>query len=186
MDVSLWSEVAQIIGDELCDYDPDHNSDYKERTAALRKRLDSLHNYGVTHIASIPEDQRVLVTSHDAFRYFGKAYGIQVEAIQGISTESEAGLQRVNELVDLIVSRKVKAVFVESSVPKESIEALLLGAESRGHKVTIAAELYSDAMGDAGTYEGTYIGMMDHNLTAIARALGSTTVPESGFRGTEK
>lgn len=182
MDVSLWSEVAQVIGDELSSYDPSHATEYRERAAQVRAKLDALHNYGVKHIGSIPSDQRVLVTSHDAFRYFGKAYGIEVEAIQGISTESEAGLQRVNELVDMLVARKVKAVFIESSVPKESIEALLLGAESRGHKVTIAAELYSDAMGDAGTYEGTYIGMMDHNLTSIAKALGSTTVPEAGFR----
>ena len=87
----------------------------------------------------------------------------------------------MNELVDMLVARKVKAVFVESSVPKESIESLLLGAQNRGHNVTIAAELYSDAMGDAGTYEGTYIGMMDHNLSSIARALGSETVPEKGF-----
>lgn len=181
MDVSLWSDVAQVIGDELSDYDPPHKEDYLKRTTSLRAKLDALHEYGVKQIASIPEDQRVLVTSHDAFRYFGKAYGIEVEAIQGISTESEAGLQRMNELVDMLVKRKVKAVFVESSVPKESIESLLLGAQSRGHQVTIAAELFSDAMGDAGTYEGTYIGMMDHNLTSIARALGSATVPEKGF-----
>lgn len=181
MDVSLWSDVAQIIGDELSDYDPSHKDDYVKRTQSLRAKLDALHAYGVKQIASIPQDQRVLVTSHDAFRYFGRAYGIEVEAIQGISTESEAGLQRMNELVDMLVKRKVKAVFVESSVPKESIESLLLGAKNRGHVVTIAAELYSDAMGDAGTYEGTYVGMMDHNLSSIARALGSETVPEGGF-----
>ena len=181
MDVSLWSEVAQVIGDELSQYDPTHKEDYQKRTQELRAKLDALHQYGQTQIASIPKDQRVLVTSHDAFRYFGRAYGIEVEEIQGISTESEAGLQRMNELVDMLVSRKVQAVFVESSVPKESIESLLLGAQNRGHKVTIAAELYSDAMGDAGTYEGTYIGMMDHNLSSIARALGSTTVPKKGF-----
>lgn len=181
MDVSLWSEVARVIGDELSDYDPAHREGYLKRTMALRTKLDGLHQYGVKQIASIPDDQRVLVTSHDAFRYFGQAYGIDVQAIQGISTESEAGLQRMNELVDMLVTRRVKAVFVESSVPKESIESLLRGAENRDHKVTIAAELYSDAMGESGSYEGTYIGMMDHNLTSIARALGSETVPEGGF-----
>ena len=92
----------------------------------------------------------------------------------------------MNELVDMLVERKVKAVFVESSVPKESIESLLLGAQNRGHKVTIAAELYSDAMGDVGTYEGTYLGMMDHNLSSIARALGGESVPEGGFRNLRK
>ena len=181
MDVSLWSEVAQAIGDELSEYDPAHKEDYIMRTQGLRNKLDALHQYGVEQIAGIPKDQRLLVTSHDAFRYFGRAYGIEVEAIQGISTESEAGLQRMNELVDMLVDRKVKAVFVESSVPKESIESLLLGAQNRGHKVTIAAELYSDAMGDSDKDEGTYIGMMDHNLSSIARALGSETVPEGGF-----
>jgi manganese/zinc/iron transport system substrate-binding protein len=181
MDVSLWSDAAQVIGDELSDYDPAHKEDYLKRTLALRAKLDALHQYGVKQIASIPLDQRVLVTSHDAFRYFGRAYGIEVEAIQGISTESEAGLQRMNELVDMLVKRKVKAVFVESSVPKESIESLLLGAQNRDHKVTIAAELFSDAMGEEGKYKGTYIGMMDHNLSSIARALGSETVTEGGF-----
>lgn len=181
MDVSLWSDVAQVIGDELSQYDPEHAEAYQQRTKRMRSKLDALHQYGVQQIGSIPTDQRVLVTSHDAFRYFGKAYAIEVMAIQGISTESEAGLQRVNDLVDMLVSRKVKAVFVESSVPRESIEALLLGAKSRGHEVTIAAELYSDAMGD-DDYTGTYIGMMDHNLTSIARALGSSAVPEGGFR----
>ncbi len=186
MDVSLWSEVAQVIGKELSDYDPAHQDDYQKRTQALRAKLDALHEYGKTQIASIPKDQRVLVTSHDAFRYFGRAYGIEVEAIQGISTESEAGLQRMNELVDMLVDRKVRAVFVESSVPKESIESLLLGAKNRGQEVTIAAELYSDAMGDDGTYEGTYVGMMDHNLSSIAKALGSETVPEGGFKSMQK
>ena len=186
MDVSLWSEVAQVIGDELSEYDPTHKEDYLKRTQTLRGQLDALHQYGVQQIASIPADQRVLVTSHDAFRYFGKAYGIEVEAIQGISTESEAGLQRMNELVDMLVDRKVKAVFVESSVPRESIQSLLLGAQNRGHTVTIAAELYSDAMGDVGTYAGTYIGMMDHNLTSISRALGGESVPEDGFRSLPK
>jgi manganese/zinc/iron transport system substrate-binding protein len=186
MDVSLWSDVAQVVCDELSDFDPVHKEDYLKRTQLLRAKLDALHQYGKEQIASIPEEQRVLITSHDAFRYFGKAYGIEVQAIQGISTESEAGLQRMSELVDLLVKRKVKAVFVESSVPKESIESLLLGAQARDHKVTIAAELYSDAMGDADTYEGTYIGMMDHNLSSIAKALGSETVPEGGFGNVKK
>jgi manganese/zinc/iron transport system substrate-binding protein len=145
-------------------------------------QLEALHQYGIQQIRGVPTNQRVLVTSHDAFRYFGRAYGIEVKAIQGISTESDPGLQPVNMLVDLLVDRKIKAVFVESSVPREHIEALLNGAANRGHKVAIAAELYSDAMGNEGTYEGTYIGMMDHNLSSIARALGSPNVPENGFR----
>ncbi len=183
MDVSLWSDVAQIIADELGAFDPAHADEYHERAVAMRAKLDALHQYGVEKIACIPAAQRVLVTSHDAFRYFGRAYGIEVEAIQGISTESEAGLQRVNDLVDLLVSRKILAVFIESSVPPESMKALQRGASSRGHDVKIADELFSDAMGDAGTYEGTYVGMMDHNLSSIARALGCNSVPQEGFRG---
>jgi manganese/zinc/iron transport system substrate-binding protein len=181
MDVSLWSDAAQVVCDALCEYDPPNAEGYRERTKAVREKLSALHQYGIKQIGCIPNDQRVLVTSHDAFRYFGRAYGIEVQAIQGISTESEAGLQRVNDLVDMLVKRKVKAVFVESSVPKESIEALLKGAESRGHKVEIAGELFSDAMGNEGQYEGTYVGMMDHNLTSIARSLGCPNVPENGF-----
>ncbi len=182
MDVSMWSEVAQAIGDAISEFDPSHAEQYRQRVEVVRKKLNALHEYGVKQIACVPKEQRVLVTSHDAFRYFGKAYGIQVEAIQGISTESEAGLQRVTDLVDLLVNRKIKAVFVESSVPPDSIAALVEGAARRGHKVTIAAELFSDAMGTEGTYEGTYIGMMDHNLSSIARALGCESVPEKGFR----
>lgn len=182
MDVSLWSQAAQVVGDFLVRFDPPHADDYAASTKQLRAQLDRLHQYGRAVIGGIPEQRRVLITSHDAFRYFGRAYALEVQAIQGISTESEAGLQRINELVDLLVQRKIEAVFVESSVPKESIEALLEGAAAHGHTVKIGGELYSDAMGDAGSYEGTYIGMMDHNLTTIARALGSTNVPVNGFR----
>ena len=183
MSVALWSRAAQAVGDELADFDPAHASDYAAATDRLCARLDALHAYGKDVLSCVPEEQRVLVTSHDAFRYFGAAYGVEVQAIQGISTESEAGLSRINELVDMLVDRKIGSVFIESSVPKESIEALLRGAESRGHTVRIAGSLYSDAMGESGTYEGTYIGMMDHNLSLIARALGCKRVPKNGFRG---
>ena len=115
------------------------------------------------------------------FRFF-VVEAAEVEGVQGISTESEAGLQRINELVDLIVDRQVRAVFVESSVPRKNIEAIVEGARSRGGEVTIGGELFSDAMGKQGTYEGTYIGMMDHNITLAARALGGK-VPERGMQG---
>lgn len=182
MDVSLWSQAAEVVGKFLQGFDPKHAQEYAQRTSELRAKLDKLHAYGQKIMATIPAERRVLITSHDAFRYFGKAYGLEVQAIQGISTESEAGLQRINELVDLLVSRKIEAVFVESSVPRKSIEALMEGARSRGQTVKVGGELYSDAMGEEGTYEGTYIGMMDHNLTTIARALGANDVPADGFR----
>ncbi len=184
MNVELWRQAAGAIGNELAAFDPLHANDYSDSAARLQAKLLGLHEYGIQVMSCIPEQQRVLVTSHDTFRYFGQAYGVEVQAIQGISTESEAGLSRINELVDILASRKIRAIFTESSVPKDSIRALLRGAESKGHQVRIPEEsLYSDAMGEAGTYEGTYIGMMDHNLSLIARSLGCQAVPEHGFRG---
>ena len=124
----------------------------------------------------------MLVTAHDAFGYFGRAYGFEVMGIQGISTESEAGLERIRTLVDTLVDRQIGAVFVESSVSDRNIRALIEGAAARGHEVRIGGELFSDAMGQDGTYEGTYIGMLDHNITVIARALGAD-VSAGGMAG---
>lgn len=182
MDVSAWSKCLPVISDILSEYDPDHREQYQASAERYVAELSKLHEYGLKSIASIPAEGRVLVTSHDAFNYFGRAYGLEVLGVQGISTESEAGLQRINELVDLLVERKVKAVFVESSVPRKNIESLVEGAKSRGHDVTIGGELYSDAMGPANTYEGTYIGMLDHNITTVTRALGGDAPPD-GFGG---
>ncbi len=123
-------------------------------------------------MATIPEGQRVLVTAHDAFRYMGRAYGLEVRGIQGISTESEAGVRDLEALIDFIVARNIPAVFVESSVADKNVRALVEGAKARGHKVRIGGELFSDAMGRPGTYEGTYVGMIDHNVTTIVNALG--------------
>jgi manganese/zinc/iron transport system substrate-binding protein len=114
----------------------------------------------------------VLVTAHDAFSYFGRANGYEVLGIQGISTESEAGLKQIEELVNVIVTRKIGAIFIESSVSDRNVKALVEGAAAKNHKVVIGGELFSDAMGVPGTYEGTYIGMIDHNTTVITRALG--------------
>jgi manganese/zinc/iron transport system substrate-binding protein len=122
----------------------------------------------------------VLVTSHDAFRYFGRAYGLEVLGIQGISTESEAGLVRVNELVDLLVTRRVSAVFAETSVSPKNLQALIEGARSRSHEVVLGGELFSDAMGESGTPQGTYSGMLEHNLITVTEALGGR-VPNGGF-----
>ncbi len=134
-------------------------------------------------MASIPAENRVLITSHDAFNYFGRAYGIEVLGVQGLSTESEAGLQRINELVDLIVKRKIRAIFTESSVAARSIEALAEGARQRGQQVVVdKTPLFSDAMGPKGTYEGTYIGMLDHNITTVTIGLGGLA-PAGGMQG---
>ena len=129
-----------------------------------------------------PAESRVLISAHDAFGYFGRDYGFEVLGIQGISTQSEAGLNRVSELVDLLVARNVTAVFVESSVSDRSVRALIEGAAAKGHEVQVGGELFSDAMGSDNTYEGTYVGMLDHNFTTIAGALGAD-VPERGMNG---
>ncbi len=183
LDPQLWSSALDVIVEELSKAEPDHTNDFELRGGALKAEIAALHAYGREVIQTVPELRRILITSHDAFSYFGRAYGLEVEGVQGLSTESEAGLRRINELVDLIVEREVKSVFVESSVPRKSIESLIEGVRSRGHTVSIAEKgLFSDAMGPEGTYEGTYIGMLDHNLTIIADALGGQA-PERGFQG---
>ncbi|MEZ6087945.1 MAG: zinc ABC transporter substrate-binding protein [Pirellulaceae bacterium] len=181
-DVKTWSQGVDIVAQALGEIDPEHDSEYQANAASYRKQLDTLHEYGVNSLATVPEANRILVTSHDAFNYFGRAYGLEVLGVQGLSTESEAGLQRINELVDLLVQNSIQAVFVESSVPSKNIEALVNGAASRGHTVRIGGELFSDAMGPADAYEGTYIGMMDHNFTRVAAALGGE-VPSRGMQG---
>lgn len=182
MDVSAWSSCVDAVAKALGEFDPSHAKDYQANAENYRKKLAKLHEYGKKAIGSIPKESRVLITSHDAFNYFGRAYVLDVQGVQGISTESEAGLQRVNELVDMIVGKNVKAVFVESSVPRKNIDALVEGARAKGHRISVGGELFSDAMGKAGTYEGTYIGMLDHNITLAARALGGEA-PEKGLNG---
>jgi len=182
MDVAAWSKGVDAVGNSLAGFDPKHASEYEANAAEYKSLLDQLHAYGQQSLGSIPEQSRILITSHDAFNYFGKAYHLNVQGVQGLSTESEAGLQRVNALVDLIVDNGVKAVFVESSVPRKNIEALVEGARSKGHEVVIGGELYSDAMGEQGTYEGTYVGMLDHNITLVTRALGGEA-PAGGMQG---
>ncbi len=182
MDISLWASCLPELERALGQLLPEAVVRIAERREKLEKSLRALHEYGLDSVATIPEDRRVLITSHDAFRYFGRAYGLEVLGIQGISTDSEAGLHRMNELVDLLVERGISAVFVESSVPRRSIEALIEGAAARGATVRIGGELFSDAMGPAGTVTGTYRGMLDHNLTTTVRALGGD-VSATGHTG---
>ena len=136
------------------------------------KEIEQLENYANRVLTSVPQKNRILLTSHDAFNYFGQAYGYDVIGIQGISTESEAGLKRISELVDLIIEKNVQAVFIETSVSDRNIRALVEGTRAKGYEVSIGGELFSDAMGEPGSYEGTYIGMIDSNSTTIAIALG--------------
>ncbi len=170
-DVSLWEMAVREIIATLTKYDTAHTDMYCLNGAAY---LDSLHALDIwvrEQMATIPQDQRVLVTAHDAFGYFGRAYGIEVVGLQGISTVTEAGLYDVTHMIDMLVERKIKAVFVESSVPRKSIEAVVAGCQSRGHEIVIGGELFSDAMGQAGAPEGTYLGMVRHNVNAIVKAL---------------
>ncbi len=171
MDVALWSEATRLVVETLADFDPEHASEYQTHGEQYRQQLTALDQECRTQLASIPAAQRVLVTAHDAFSYFGRAYQTEVRAIQGISTESEAGVREINELVSFLVERKIKAVFVETSVSDRNIQALIEGCQSRGHRVTIGGALYSDAMGAAGTPEGTYIGMIRKNVATIVEAL---------------
>lgn len=182
MDVAAWAECVDAVAKALSEVVPAEKAKFEANAAGHREELLALDDYARGAIATVPDERRVLVTSHDAFNYFGRAYGIEVLGVQGISTESEAGLRRINELVGLLVERRVPAVFVESSVSPKNIQALIDGAASNGHRVTIGGELFSDAMGEAGTYEGTYVGMLDHNATTVARALGGT-VPPFGKNG---
>lgn len=169
--VKLWMSATEVIRDTLVEKDPEHADYYKENAAAYIKELEQLDNYAREQIALIPEKARILVTAHDAFGYFGEAYGLTVTGLQGMNTMSEYGSKDVSKLRDYLVENKIKAVFIESSVPKKSIESVIEGARQLGHEVKIGGELYSDAMGDAGTEEGTYIGMVKHNVDTIVAAL---------------
>lgn len=182
MDPAKWALTADVIAEELAAFDPDNASAYRDAAEAYKDQLRELDAYAREVLASVPPESRVLVTAHDAFNYLARSYGFEVLGIQGISTESEAGVRDIERIVNIIVERNVRAVFVETTVSDRNVKALIEGAAARGHDVVIGGSLYSDAMGAPGTYEGTYIGMIDHNVTTIARALGGTA-PEHGLRG---
>ncbi len=168
MDPTLWAGALQVAADRLGMPAPDGF-----------ERLDA---YARASMESIPAQARVLVTAHDAFAYFGRRYGLKVVGIQGVNTESEAGLRAIEAAVETVVARRLPAVFVESTVSDRNVRAIVEGAAARGHRVAIGGRLFSDAMGPEGTYEGTYIGMIDHNVTTIARALGGIA-PARGMQG---
>lgn len=172
-DVALWSQTLEPVRAALAKFDPDHAATYQENADTYRKELLALDGELRKQLATIPKAQRVLVTAHDAFRYFGRAYDVEVRGIQGISTESEAGVGSINELVTFLKQRRIKAVFVESSVSPKNIQALIEGCAAGREPLTlkIGGELFSDAMGAAGTPEGTYPGMVRHNVRVIVEAL---------------
>ncbi len=182
MDPSLWSHVITNVRDALIEAHPPGEKIFRANADSYLEQVQKLTDYTTSALSTVPAASRVVVSSHDAFSYFGKAHGFDVVGIQGISTESEAGLRRIAELVDLLVDRNIRAVFVETSVSDRNIRALIEGAAAKGHEVVIGGELYSDAMGAPGTYEGTYVGMIDHNTTTITSALGGRA-PDTGMQG---
>ena len=170
-DVTLWMIAAEVVRDSLVELDPGSQQIYESNFERYLQEMEQLHAYVLEETGRVPESRRILVTAHDAFNYFGRAYGFQVRGLQGISTEAEASTADVQNLAEFIVANQIPAVFVETSVSPRTIEAVQAAVRSRGWQVQIGGSLFSDAMGDAGTVEGTYIGMVRHNIETIVSAL---------------
>lgn len=169
--VTLWMKAVEKVRDTLIEIDPGHQAAYEANAEGYLAELAELHQYVKVQVEKVPSEQRVLVTAHDAFNYFGNAYGFEVRGLQGISTATEAGIADVQELATFIAERRIPAIFVESSVSSRSIEAVKAAVKSRGFNVEIGGQLFSDAMGTEGTPEGTYIGMVRYNIDTIVAAL---------------
>lgn len=171
MDPALWRLAAEGLLAKISELDPAHAADYRRNAQGWFKRIDALDAWARKELGAIPERQRVLVTAHDAFRYFGRAYAVEVVGLQGISTATEFGLNDLGRVRELVLERGVKAIFVESSVSDKGVTALREGVAQSGGSLAIGGTLYSDAMGEPGTPEGTWIGMFEHNVRTIAEAL---------------
>jgi manganese/zinc/iron transport system substrate-binding protein len=170
-DVTLWQEAAKKVAKELANLDPTSRDYYLQNADAYLKELDALDQYVREQIATVPPGSRVLITAHDAFGYFGDEYGVEVRGLQGTSTATEAGAADVQTLARFLCDRKIKAIFVESSIPQATIHAVQEAARARGCEVSIGGSLFSDAMGNTGTPEGTYAGMVKYNVDTIVNAL---------------
>jgi manganese/zinc/iron transport system substrate-binding protein len=170
-DVTLWMKAVEQVQETLAETDPANASEYEANAAAYLTELEELHQYVLTQAETIPAEKRIIITAHDAFSYFGRAYGFEVRGLQGISTESQAGTADVQDLANFIVEKQIPAIFVESSVPQRNVEAVQAAVQAQGFDVQIGGSLFSDAMGSEGTPEGTYIGMVKHNIDIITAAL---------------
>ena len=177
LDAELWSGGAAIVADAVAALRPACRDDLLARAAAVREQLAALHDWAGASLASVPAEHRHLVTSHDAFRYFGRAYGLEVHGIEGISTESEASIADIRATADLVVATGVPAIFVETTISPRTIEAVRAAVRDRGNDVVIGGALFGDAMGDDGTPEGTIIGMLRHNVRTTVTALGGEVAP---------
>ena len=182
-DVTLWMKAVERVRDVLNESDPDNTGTYQSNTDHYLTKLSELHAYVKSQTERVPPQQRVLVTAHDAFNYFGNAYGFEVRGLQGISTATEAGIADVQELATFIAERRIPAIFVESSVSPRSLKAVKAAVQSKGFNVEIGGELFSDAMGNAGTPEGTYLGMVRHNIDTIVKALTGTSGSQTSPTG---
>ena len=170
-DLTLWKLAVEIMRDTLIEVDPDNADLYRENTVSYLAEIDETHQYIQEQIDRIPPDKRVMITAHDAFGYFARAYGMDVRGLQGVSTESEASTADVQELATFIAERQIPAIFVESSVPPRTIEAVQAAVQAQGFEVKIGGTLFSDALGSPDTPEGTYIGMLRYNAKTLADAL---------------
>lgn len=179
MDPALWSQCLGVVCEILSAKDAAGSALFQSHADEYHTKLMELSAFAKNAIATIPQEQRILITAHDAFQYFARSTGLTVASIQGLSTASEAGVADINRLVDLIVSRKIPALFVESTLSEKNVRAVMEGANARGWEVHLGGMLYSDSMGAAGSDEGTYFGMIEHNVRTIATALG-------GLSGKEK
>ena len=166
-----WMQATQFIVDKLSEAIPEQKAAFESNGSNYIKQLETLKASLTSIIETLPKEKRVLVTAHDAFNYFGKSFDFEVVGLQGLSTATEAGVQDVQKLSAFIIDKHVKAIFIESSVPRRTIEALQAAVNSKGHNVTIGGSLYSDALGNAGTIEGTYVGMFEYNVNTIVNAL---------------
>lgn len=174
--VPLWKSAVTTTAEAYAELDPAHADEYRARAEAYLTELDELDAFVRAQVAMVPERQRVLVTSHDAFGYFGLEYGFEVAAIQGTSTATEATTADIERVAEVISERNLPAVFIESSVPRQTIEAVLAAARDRGQRARVGGALFADAAGDEGTFEGTYLGMVRHNITTIVAGLARTPV----------
>jgi manganese/zinc/iron transport system substrate-binding protein len=177
-DVTLWSRAAQCVADTLAELDPDRAGGYLERAQTYAAELNTLDAWIRERVGTLEPERRVLVTAHDAFGYFGRAYGFEVRGLLGVSTASEAGTSDVQDLADFIVEREIPAIFVETSVPPRYVQALQEAVRARGFAVEIGGSLYSDSLGDPGTKAGTYTGTFRANVEAIVTALSVPVASE--------
>lgn len=170
-DVTMWMKAVEQVQETLSEIDPAHKSEYEANAQTFLAQLEELHQYVLSQAGTVPPEKRVIITAHDAFSYFGRAYGFEVRGLQGISTEAQAGTADVQDLANFIVENQIPAIFVESSVPQRNVEAVQAAVQAQGFDVQIGGSLFSDAMGSEGTPEGTYIGMVRHNIDTIVAAL---------------